>query len=53
MLCSIFLYYLVYILFRGSEHKNRENVLNWEITVPDWPTGGLHTHPSLKIPILH
>ena len=33
------------ILFRMSQHKNFENVLDWEITVPDWPKGGLHTHP--------
>ena len=41
-----------YILFRKSEHKKRENVLDWEITVPDRPTGALYSHPSLKIPIL-
>ena len=36
-----------------SLHKNHENVLDWEITVPDRPTSGLYTHPSLKISILH
>jgi hypothetical protein len=40
-------------LFRRSEHQNRENVLAWEITVPDWPTDGLYSHPSLEIPLLH
>jgi hypothetical protein len=40
------------ILARGSEQTNRENVLDWEVTVPDWPKGGLHTHTSLKIRIL-
>ena len=35
-----------------SEHKNRENVLDSELTVPDWPTGGLYTQPSITIPII-
>ena len=42
-----------YILFRGSEHKNQENVLDRKIIVPDRPTGGLLPHPSLKISIIH
>ena len=41
------------ILFRVKKHKNRENVLYWEISIPDWPTGGLYTHPFLNIPITH
>jgi hypothetical protein len=42
-----------YILYRRSEHKKRENVLDWELTDPDRPAGGLYSHPSLKIPIIH
>ena len=41
------------ILFRVKKHKNGKNVLDWEISVPDWPAGGLYTQPSLKISILH
>ena len=44
---------MAHILFRGSEHKSSENVLDWEINVPDRPTGGLYSHPSLKIYILY
>ena len=40
------------ILYKESEHKNRESVLNWEITVLDWSSGSLYTHSSQKILIL-
>ena len=43
----------LYFLFRQGQHKNRESVLDWEITAPGWPTVGLYTHSLLKIPILH
>jgi hypothetical protein len=44
---------LIYRIQSEKKHKNGKNVLDWEISVPDRPTGGLYTHPSLKIPILH
>jgi hypothetical protein len=34
-------------------HAADENVQDWEITVPDRPTGGFYSYASLKIPILH
>ena len=40
------------ILFRRREHKKRENVLEWERSVSDRPTGGLSPHSSLKIPFI-
>ena len=33
--------------------KNDENILDLEMSVPDWPRGGLYTHPSLEIPIIY
>jgi hypothetical protein len=32
--------------------KNGKTVPDWEISVSDWPPGGLYTHPSLKNPYL-
>jgi hypothetical protein len=39
-----------YTLFRVKKHKNGKNVPDWELSVPDWPRGGLYSLPSLKIP---
>ena len=39
--------------FRVKKHKTGKHVLDREISVPDWPIGGLHTRLSLKIPILY
>ena len=44
---------MIYILFKRTEHKIRENVVDWEITVPDWPSGGLYTQQSVKILVIH
>ena len=40
-------------MLKVKKHKNGKNVLNWVIRVPEWPTGGMYTHPALKIPILN
>jgi hypothetical protein len=41
------------ILLRRSEQKKRANLLDSKITVHDWPAGGLYSHSSFKILILH
>ena len=35
---------------QSEKHKNGKIVLDWEVSVPDWPTDGLYTQPSLKDP---
>ena len=35
-----------------KKHESGKNVLDWEISVSDWPTGGVYTHLSLNIHII-
>ena len=38
---------------RNKINEKTQAVLDWEISVPDWPTGGMYAQRSLEIAIIH